>query len=192
MEDLELVAGLRKRSDEAVRILLDRYRSLFFHCIGNFETDPSAREDLHQDIVLYVLDRLDQGSYDPEKGTFGTWLYRVAWCRCVDIKRKTGARRRPQLTTAGDKLPERVDPSPSPGDVAGTEEVGALVQRGMATLEDEERRLLELRFVDGRPLVEIAEELDISLEQTKYRLRRAMTGLRRVLLNEFAIEEAVR
>ena len=49
-----------------------------------------------------------------------------------------------------------------------------------------------LRFVDGRTLVEIADELGISMEQAKYRLRRAATALRRVLLNDFAIEEAVR
>jgi RNA polymerase sigma-70 factor (ECF subfamily) len=192
LEDLQLVAGLRERREEAVRTLLERYRSLFFHCIGNFESDPSAREDLHQDVILYVLDRIDQGSFDPEKGSFGTWLYRVAWCRCVDLKRKASSRRTPRLTPVGDKVPERADGGPGPGELAGTEEIGGIVQRGMAELQDEEQQLLVLRFVDGRTLVEIAEELGISLEQAKYRLRRAATSLRRVLLNDLAIEEAVR
>ena len=69
-------------------------------------------------------------------------------------------------------------------------EIGSLVRRGMATLEEEERSLLELRFVDGHTLQEISTELAISLEQTKYRLKRASTSLRRVLLNELALEEA--
>lgn len=172
--------------------LLERYRSLFFHCIGNFESDPSAREDLHQEVVLYVLERIDAGSFDPEKGSFGTWLYRVTWCRCVDLKRKTSSRRTPKLTPVGDKVPERADQSPGPGEEAGTEEIGVLVQRGMAHLEQEDQLLLTLRYVDARTLVEIGEQLGISVEQTKYRLKRAATGLRRVLLNDFAIEEAVR
>jgi DNA-directed RNA polymerase specialized sigma24 family protein len=60
----------------------------------------------------------------------------------------------------------------------------------MASLEPEERTLLVLRFVDGRTIGEISEEMAISLEQAKYRLKRASTSLRRVLLNEFALEEA--
>lgn len=190
VEEQELVAGLRERRGETVAVFLDRYKPLFFHCIGHFESDHSAREDLYQDVVLYVLDRLDRDRFDPAKGSFGTWLYRVAWCRCVDLKRKQGARRNPKLSPAGDRLPERVDHSPGPSEQAGDEEIGGLVRRGMATLEPEERSLLELRFVDGRTMGEISEELSISLEQTKYRLKRASTSLRRVLLNEFALEEA--
>jgi DNA-directed RNA polymerase specialized sigma24 family protein len=65
-----------------------------------------------------------------------------------------------------------------------------MVRKGMASLEAEERALLELRFVDERTIGEISELLAISLEQTKYRLKRASVALRRVLLNEFALEQA--
>jgi DNA-directed RNA polymerase specialized sigma24 family protein len=57
-------------------------------------------------------------------------------------------------------------------------------------LDPEERALLELRFVDERTIGEISDALSISLEQTKYRLKRASTALRRVLLNELALENA--
>lgn len=190
MDELELVQGLRERREEVLGVFLERYRPLFYHCIAHFESEHSAREDLYQEIVLYALERLDRDRFDASKGSFGTWLYRVAWCRCVDLKRKQGARRNPRLTTLGEKLPERVDPTPTPRDQVADEEVGALVRRGMATLDNEERALLELRFVDGRTIGEISDELDISLEQTKYRLKRASTSLRRVLLNELALEEA--
>ena len=190
LEEQDLVEGLRQRREETVAVFLERYRPLFHHCIGHFETDHSAREDLYQDVVLYVLDRLDRDRFDSTKGSFGTWLYRVAWCRCVDLKRKQAARRNPRLSTCGDMLPERTDESPGPGDQAGDAEIGDLVRRGMAMIEPEERALLELRFVDERTIGEISTELSISLEQTKYRLKRASTSLRRVLLNDFAMEEA--
>lgn len=190
MEEHELVEGLRQRREEVVSVFLERYRPLFYHCISHFEPDPAARDDLYQDVVMYVLDRLDRDRFDASKGTLGTWLYRVAWCRCVDVKRKQAARRNPRLTHAGDQIPDRPDESPAPGDQVGEAEIGSLVRRGMATLEDEERALLELRFVDGHTLQEISAQLSISLEQTKYRLKRASTSLRRVLLNELALEEA--
>lgn len=190
MDELELVTGLRQRREELVAVFLERYRPLFYHCISHFEPEAGSRDDLYQDVVMYVLHRLDRDSFDPAKGSFGTWLYRVAWCRCVDQKRKQAARRNPRLVTTGEQVPDRPDLAPAPVEQVGEAEIGSLVRRGMATLEDEERALLELRFVDGHTLQEISERLSISLEQTKYRIKRASTSLRRVLLNELALEEA--
>ena len=189
MEEHVLVEGLRSRDEEAVAAFLERYRSLFFHCIGHFEADAAAREDLYQDLVLYVLERLDQDRFDSAKGSFGTWLYRVAWCRCVDEKRKQSARRRPRLATIGEDMPDREDETPGPDERAGADELGGVVRGAMSELDPEERALLDLRFVQGETLGEISRELAISLEQTKYRLRRAQVALRRVLLNQYATLE---
>jgi RNA polymerase sigma-70 factor, ECF subfamily len=189
LEEHELVEGLRHREEEAVAAFLERYRSLFYHCIGHFETDVAAREDLYQDLVLYVLERLDRDRFDSAKGTFGTWLYRVAWCRCVDEKRKQSARRRPRLAAIGEDLPDQEDQAPGPDERAGTHELGGVVRDAMAVLEPEERALLDLRFVQGETLGDISRELAISLEQTKYRLRRAQVALRKVLLNQYATLE---
>ncbi len=169
---------------------LERYRGLFYHCIGHFENDLTAREDLYQDLVLYVLERLDKDSFDPEKGSLGTWLYRVAWCRCVDIKRREHSKSRPQVSSAADDVPEQVDESPGPQELAGTDEVGGYVRAAMGSLESEAQTLLDLRYIQGKTLGWIAGDLSISLEQTKYRLRRATVHLRTVLLNQYALEEA--
>jgi len=189
VEENVLVDGLRSRDEEAVAAFLGRYRSLFFHCIGHFEAEAAAREDLYQDLVLYVLERLDQDRFDSAKGSFGTWLYRVAWCRCVDEKRKQSARRRPRLATIGEDMPDREDEAPGPDERAGSHELGGVVRGAMSELEPEERALLDLRFVQGETLGEISRELSISLEQAKYRLRRAQVALRRVLLNQYATLE---
>jgi DNA-directed RNA polymerase specialized sigma24 family protein len=53
------------------------------------------------------------------------------------------------------------------------------------------RALLDRRFVQGETIAEIAAALSISIEQTKYRVRRATISLRRVLLNHFAVEQSV-
>ena len=189
MDDLSLTRGLRQRDESAVEAFLARYRSLLHHCIAHFESEPGAREDLYQDLVLYVLERLDRDSFDSEKGSFGTWLYRVAWCRCVDQKRRESARRQPRLTAVGEELPDRADEHPGPDETVGTDELGVFVRTAMSELEPEERDLLDHRFLRGETLGEIAVAMSISLEQTKYRLRRATVSLRRVLLNNYAMEE---
>ena len=75
--------------------------------------------------------------------------------------------------------------------MAGIDEVGGVVREALDELTSEERSLLDLRFVQGETLGDIANELSISLEQTKYRLRRATISLRRVLVHNFAYEEAL-
>ena len=69
--------------------------------------------------------------------------------------------------------------------------MGGVVREALEELTQEERSLLDLRFVQGETLGEIATELCISLEQAKYRLRRATISLRRVLVHNFAHEEAL-
>ena len=189
VEEHLIVQGLRDREEEAVKVFLERYRSLFYHCIGHFESDPSAREDLYQDLVVYALERLDRGTFDSDKGSFGTWLYRVAWCRCVDLKRRQSSRNRPGPASGGDDIPDRADETPGPDERAGTGEIGDMVRSAMGQLAPEEQQLLNLRFVDAQTMGSISRSLGISLEQTKYRLRKAVVSMRKVLLNQYAYEE---
>ncbi|MDP6839849.1 MAG: sigma-70 family RNA polymerase sigma factor [Planctomycetota bacterium] len=189
MEDKDLVKGLKARNEETVEAFLVTYRSLLHHCIGHFTRNHASREDLYQDLVLYILERLDRDAFDPQKGSFGTWLYRVAWCRCVDLRRRESAQRRPQLTSVGDNIPERADERPGPVEVIGSEEIGFRVRAALDQLEPDERSLMDLRFVQGQTLGEISGALDMSLEQTKYRVKKATVSMRRVLLNDYAHQE---
>jgi RNA polymerase sigma-70 factor (ECF subfamily) len=193
VEEADLVAGLLARREDAVRDYSERYRSLFHHCIGQFESDPNTREDLYQDLLWYALERLTQGSYDPEKGSFGTWLYRVSWCRCVDRKRQLSARRQlpVQQLNAEEAARDQRDPSCSPGEQVGRDEIGRIVRAALVKLDPEDRALLELRIIEGRILPAIATELSITIEQVKYRLKRASQNLRRALLDHLPRTESV-
>lgn len=183
-----LVQGLRERREQAVAGFMERYRPLLYHCIGHFETEAAARDDLYQELVLYVLERLDADRFDARKGSLGTWLYRVAWCRCVDLKRRSLGGVSARISAGSEGIPERTDPQPSPGDLVGEAEVGDIVRRALVRLDSEEQGLLELRYLEERTLGEIASALGISHEQCKYRLKRASSSMRRVILNELSLE----
>ncbi len=191
LEEAQLVEGLRQRSDDAVRCYLERYRSLFFHCIGHFEQDPGRRDELFNDLALHAIERLDRDRFDPLRGSFGTWLYRVAWCRSVDLQRRANARRRVKLTSGMEELPERADARPDPGLSASTAEIGERVRAALGELEPQERSLLKLRHADELTLQEVAHELGITVEQTKYRLKRALFHMRRALLARLPREEVL-
>jgi RNA polymerase sigma-70 factor (ECF subfamily) len=191
VDEAELVEGLRARRDDAVREYLERYRSLFHHCVAHFESDPVRREDLLGEIAWHALERLERDTFDPQRGSFGTWLYRVAWCRAVDLKRQQNARRRVHVASGLEDLPERADPAPEPADDIGRFEIGERVRAALDGLEPESRRLLELRHQDGLQMQDVADALSITLEQAKYRLKRATAALRHTLLAQLPREEVL-
>jgi len=183
-EDLDgkaIANGLRARDPEVQRAFLEQYRALLLHCIGQFESDSGAREDLYQEIVAYVFERLDRDSYDPRKGTLGTWLYRVAWCRSVDLKRRAGTGRSLPSVPSSEEIAEPSDASPGPSQSADALEIGALVQASLAELDPEEAELLRMRHMREMTLVDIAAVRSQSLETVKYRLKRATESLRQRL-----------
>jgi RNA polymerase sigma-70 factor (ECF subfamily) len=188
LDEALLVQGLRERKEQAVACFMERYRPLLHHCIGHFETEATARDDLYQELVLYVLERLDADRFDAAKGSLGTWLYRVAWCRCVDLKRRSQGALSTRTTGGADAIPDRPDPQPGPGDQVGEAEVGDIVRRALVRLDAQEQDLLALRYLEERTLGEIASLLGISHEQCKYRLKRASTAMRRVILNDLSLE----
>ncbi len=191
VDEEQLVSALLAQSDEAIREYLERYRPLFQHCAARFESDSKAREDLQHDLASFALDRLRRGAFNAERGRFGTWLYRVAWCRCVDLKRKDEAQRSVELAPAGDDLPDSADQSPSPDERAQTREIQILVREALRDLPAHERRLIELRNLEGLTLPDIASRLGITLEQAKYRHSRAEALLRRAVLSRASRRELV-
>jgi RNA polymerase sigma-70 factor (ECF subfamily) len=180
-DELQIAEGLRARDPSMIERFLEQYRALLLHCIGQFESGPGAREDLYQEVVGYVLERLDKASFDPRKGSFGTWLYRVAWCRCVDLKRRENAGRRLPTVHASEEPVEPTDEGLGPAEAAGTSEIGELVRRCLAELSEEEAELLRMRHMRDMTLVDIAAVRSQTLETVKYRLRRATRALRQRL-----------
>ena len=113
-DETALAEGLRARDEEAIEDFLSRYRHLLQHCISQFVSEAGTKEDLFQELVTYVLERIDGNRYDPTKGSFGTWLYRVAWCRCVDLKRRENASRRLSTMPSSELTREPADLAPTP------------------------------------------------------------------------------
>ena len=187
--EVDLVRGLMERDPKAMEAFLERYSPLLHHCISQFAGRELEREDLFQELLKYSLERLDGDHFDSERGALGTWLYRVAWCRCVDRKRRQSARNRPRPASGGEEIPDRADETPGPDERAGSGEIGDMVRSAMGQLAPEEQDLLNLRFVDAQTMGSISRSLGISLEQTKYRLRKAVVSMRKVLLNQYAYEE---
>jgi RNA polymerase sigma-70 factor (ECF subfamily) len=191
LEEVDLVRGLMDRDPKAMEAFLQRYSPLLHHCISQFAGRELEREDLFQELLKYSLERLDGDHFDPERGALGTWLYRVAWCRCVDLQRRLKARQAPGSRLPQEAIPEQGDEDPGPLESAADAEMAGDIRSALVQLDPQERNLLELRYLQDMSLKEVSAVLSLTLETTKYRLSGAKRSLRRLLINNHQLEGGV-
>lgn len=166
--DEQLLALFRAGSDEAFRVIHDRYRQrLFTYARQMLNGSPSDAEDVMQDVFLRAYGALRA---DGRPVSVRAWLYRVAHNRCIDHVR------RPQPATV--ELHEETaaslhDPI---AEAQQREDLQRLVT-DVGRLPDQQRSALLLREMEGLSYVELADALDCSIPAVKSLLVRARMGL---------------
>ncbi len=128
-------------------------------------------EDVAQQVFLDAWK--SRGRFDPERGSLGAWLARIARFKAIDHLRASS--RRPSVPSAdvGESL--SVEP-----------DVDAVVDQMVLTRALEElplarREVVELGFYEGLTHPEIAERLGLPLGTVKSHMRRGLEALHREL-----------
>jgi RNA polymerase sigma-70 factor (ECF subfamily) len=128
--------------------------------LGVAEAD---REDLANEVFFQVHRRFDEADLDRP---LRPWLFAFAF-RIASTHRRLARNR---LERAGD-LPDTADTSPSAEDALERREAQALVDRGLASLDLDQRAVFVLHELDGYAVPEIASALGIPLNTAYSRLR---------------------
>ena len=133
--------------------------------------DRQVAEDLLADTFERALRARNR--FDRRKASEKTWLYTIA----LNLLRDH-ARRRASEARAMDRLPhERSEPADALGAVENRDEV----QRALASLSDEEREAIALRFGADMTVPEIAKLLGEPLPRMEGRVYRSLRKLREQL-----------
>jgi RNA polymerase sigma-70 factor (ECF subfamily) len=158
--DEALVRAAQRGDESAFAQLMSNYELPIFnyvlHSVGNYH----QAEDLTQDIFLRALKSLPGFSF---RSKFTTWLFAIAKNRILDELRTNG--RRPSTVDLDDAGPFAVG-GLSPDQHAEMGDVWSAIE----TLETELKMPLLLRDVVGLPYQEIAESLEISLPNVRWRI----------------------
>jgi len=128
-------------------------------------------------VFLFVLNK--SSFFDPAKGTARAWLARVTYHRALDRRRYLGRR----YFYAGDDESEPVPSVEDLWDESRPEEGEfsywqSCLKRAMETLNDEQRRTLELHFFEGMTINEISERLEKSAVNVRHYYYRGLERLR--------------
>jgi RNA polymerase sigma-70 factor (ECF subfamily) len=180
VSDLDLIqaarGGDRAAFDALLRLHQDRVFSICLATIRDRELALDATQETF--ITLFrKLDRFDGRS------AFSTWLYRVTMNTCYDVLRR--ARRH-----ATETFPEHLDPAdPSSSDQFAAADVRPELAEALASIPEEFRVAVVLSDLEGLPLAEVADILDVPIGTVKSRVFRGRRLLADILRNQIAPNE---
>ncbi len=167
LSDGELIRLTAEGDGGAFEILYGRYARPMFGLALRRLGDRGRAEDAVQETFASIWRAA--GSYRPERGPGGPWLFAVARNAIVDRSR---ARTEPPVET-----PDTQSDEPGPPDLAERDWVAWRVHRALEDLPESQRNVIELAYWSGLSQSEVAAYLGIPLGTVKTRTRAALGRL---------------
>jgi len=173
----EDVLACSYRHPALFEILVDRYGEAMLRRARRIVHDGETSFDIVQETFTKVYSH--GKSFEKREGAnFRSWIYRILFTTAISHYRREKKRR-------GDLS---LDSETEEFIGSGTGESGEdaldkdMVERVLALLPDDSRRILELMFFEGQSGEEIAKELQITHEAARTRVHRAKQSFRKVTL----------
>jgi len=173
--DAELIEGLQHGDDAALGALLSRHAPGIYRFGLKMCRDPEDAKDVVQDTLLAAA----RGIRDFRgASSVSTWLFTIARSFCIK------KRRRAPVADASVSLDDDAEvaavrsPGALPDEAVADRQLGAALERAIASLEPMYREVLVLRDVEGLTAPEVAEILELSVDAVKSRLHRARAHVR--------------
>ena len=153
---------------------------LFRFALGRVENDPALAEEVVQRTMCIVVRKM--GSYRGEALLF-TWLCQICRNEMSAVYRQRGDRYRADIPIDDHPAVQAALESMWPDDLRPEtaqrqEEIAQFVHATLQQLPARYARVLELKYVDGDSVAEIARELDLSEKATESLLTRARKAFR--------------
>ena len=193
--EVELIDRARKGDHAAFRVLVERYQDRVHALARRILRDPEQARDAVQEGFLKAYAGLPR--FEGRSG-FYTWLYRLVFNQCIDMKRRDRSARHDEWDDeVARDVAAGADAAPLPvgtelADPARAYHRGQLREALAAAIEslpEDARRTLVLREVDGLSYEEIAEALQIPKGTVMSRLHYARKRVRDTLIAKGAVEE---
>lgn len=159
----------------ALARLYDRHASLVFSLALRITGERAAAEEVTQDVFLQLWRR--SAAFDPARGDVTGWLVTITRNRAIDRLRSAHGRETQSWVALIEDDRPFVHSKPAQVRLADTERVA----RALATLPEQQRKVLEMAYYEGFTQSEIAGRLNEPLGTVKTWTRSALKSLRGAL-----------
>jgi RNA polymerase sigma-70 factor (ECF subfamily) len=194
LPDSDVFREALQGDSSAIRSLLGGYRPLLRLVAARHARKVVSYRFDESDVVQVTLVEAFQGFEGfrgESKAELTAWLERILERSLVRIWRRHAATRRDyrrEIATdpraSGLSFAWGVDHQDDPAQNLIRGEVAVLLAQALEKLPEEYRVTLELRFIDGQRIRDVAEQLDASVGVIAGRLRRGLEMLRELLPSE--------
>jgi RNA polymerase sigma factor (sigma-70 family) len=178
-----MVARVAAGDSDALAAIYDQYSPLI-HGIARRLVGDEGAADVCQEVFIALWRQPDR--FDSQKGTLRTFLATIARRRSVDALRQSG-RREAREVRASVLVPTV---APNCDEAALAEVTAGRVREAMETLPVEQRKAIELAYVQGLTFRQVAEATGTPEGTAKSRLRLGLARLAAAMEPEMMVDWA--
>jgi RNA polymerase sigma factor (sigma-70 family) len=178
-----MVARVAAGDSDALAAIYDQYSPLI-HGIARRLVGDEAAADVCQEVFIALWRQPDR--FDSQKGTLRTFLATIARRRSVDALRQSG--RRDAREVRASVLVPTV--APNCDEAALAEVTAGRLRQAMEKLPDEQKKVIELAYVQGLTFRQVAEATGTPEGTAKSRLRLGLARLAAAMEPEMMVDWA--
>lgn len=181
-DELRLVSLLKKREEEAFRVLMQRYEKKVFGIAYGITLDREESRDIVQEVFVKVYESIDTFRGESK---LSTWLHRITVNLCLNWKRRWKRRFRWQHEPIDSKeTSQRADAEGKdrrPDVIYEKKELEQVFWQSLRKIPETARAVFVLKEVEGLSYDEIAQTLNIRKGTVSSRLYYARRKLKDAL-----------
>ena len=174
LPDRELVLRCRQDDTEPFNELVIRHQDRIYTAITRFCGNAEDACDITQRTFLNAFRKIREFKGDC---AFSTWIYRIAFNQAISFRREN---RRTTVSITSKDEERVVEPADerSPTEEMESEETRKKVQQALDLLDEDDRRIILLKDLQGHSYDEIAAILQIPKGTVRSQLHRARLELK--------------
>jgi RNA polymerase sigma-70 factor (ECF subfamily) len=157
--------------------IIRSYKPLVLKSVSKLIKNKMDREEIVHDVLIKTLEKLK--NFNPQKGSFGTWVATVARNTALDFVRKKDYKIWSKST---DNIPECYTKESEPD--RRLQLCAEFLRTTFNKLTEVQGKIIQLRFNENKSYEEIANLLNISVEHTRVLNHRAIEKLRAIAIKK--------
>ena len=173
--DTQLVTLIARFDEVALAEVYRRHGGAVFGLARRVLNSAAEAEDVTQEVFLRLWNQPER--FDADRGSLRSFLLTQSHGRAVDAIRSLNSRRAREVNDASRTARAGYDMQHEAWDLSLADEL----QRALAQLPEEERRVIELAYFEGLTYVMVAERLGQPEGTVKSRIRNGMRRMRGAL-----------
>lgn len=180
LSDEEIMHAVQQGDGDAFAVLFDRFHRLVLVTALKIVRDVSEAEEVTQNVFFEIYRIAEK--FDSAKGSLKVWLLQYAYHRSMNRRNYLVLRQfynRPEL----DEVLEWEEGTQGPPQLF-SQEIARVVKEALVTLNEAQKRTIEMVFFEGLTLRDVSEKTRESLSNVRNHYYRGLERLRNCLTEE--------